>query len=657
MNCRRDGEHQDMNRQSHACENRSGGEGGPVLEESSQVQHTLHRESHHGLRDAAEGGRSDCVGVGWTQIRRSQRDGECRDSNNQSRAWAARGRNSGPGDVSDDRNFGDIDHGNGTDGETKFVSEAVNKGRANKEDVVVDIVNGRSGSNAGQRVLMQNVRGLRGDGKVRMIKDLKKKYRLNMLGLIETKRPVVTKFDVASFWGCDSVGWPYVEADGASGGLLLTWDETNFKMNNCYKGERWLCVEGIMLKNNFNCIFFLVYGAHTREEKLVIWEALSYTTGLCQVPYCFIGDFNEILNIEERKCTTSLTASTEDFKDWIQDMQLLDLPLNDRKFTWFRGRSCSRLDRVLVSLKWAEEFPEIRLRGGPKGLSDHCPLIVEGSRLGDGPRPFRSLDSWFTHEGFLRMVKEEWMGLGEIQFTDKLKALTISLGRWHKDNFRDMDNKIMKSEEEIKKIDDMMSRSRLAKDMDKNTRYFHNIASTTRRNNKVDALEESPMVGFRDGLVGMIAEEDAAALEVLPSIEEIRNAVWDCDSSRAPRSDGYNMNFIKKCWDEIGAELTATVGFFQTFRLPTDTNITWVALAPKFVGAMEIKDLQRISMVGCVYKVISKVLVRRMRSVIPALVGNTQSAFVKGRKIHDGALIACETDMYIGLKEKFISPM
>ncbi|QHN77891.1 Granule-bound starch synthase 1 [Arachis hypogaea] len=118
-------------------------------------------------------------------------------------------------------------------------------------------------------------------------------------------------------------------------------------------------------------------------------------------------DFNEIVNVEERKGTTSLTASAEDFKDWIQDINLLDLLLNDRNFTWFRGRSCSRIDRVLVSLEWVEEFPEIRLRGGPRGLSDHCSMIVEDSRLRDGPRPFRSLDSWFTHEDFFRMVKEE----------------------------------------------------------------------------------------------------------------------------------------------------------------------------------------------------------------------------------------------------------
>ncbi|XP_016178774.1 uncharacterized protein LOC107621255 [Arachis ipaensis] len=58
------------------------------------------------------------------------------------------------------------------------------------------------------------------------------------------------------------------------------------------------------------------------------------------------------------------------------------------------------------------------------------------------------------------------------------------------------------------------------------------------------------------------------------------------------------------------------MGFFQASKLPADSNITWVALAPKFTGVKEIKDLRPISMVGCVYK---------------------------GRKIHDGALIACET--------------
>ncbi|XP_016207154.1 uncharacterized protein LOC107647598 [Arachis ipaensis] len=113
------------------------------------------------------------------------------------------------------------------------------------------------------------------------------------------------------------------------------------------------------------------------------------------------------------------------------------------------------------------------------------------------------------------------------------------------------------------------------------------------------------------------------------------------------------MNFIKKYWGEIGPEFTAAVmDFFQSAELPRDSNVTWVALAPKFVGAREIKDLWPISMVGCVYKVISKVLVQRMRKVMPDLVGKTQSVFVQGRKIHNGALIACETVQWLKQRKK-----
>ena len=74
-----------------------------------------------------------------------------------------------------------------------------------------------------------------------------------------------------------------------------------------------------------------------------------------------------------------------------------------------------------------------------------------------------------------------------------------------------------------------------------------------------------------------------------------------------------------------------------------EITISCTTLASKFMGAREIKDLRPISMIRCVYKVISKLLTRRMRSVMPSLVGESQSTFVKGRKIHDGTLIACET--------------
>nr|GEY23675.1 RNA-directed DNA polymerase, eukaryota [Tanacetum cinerariifolium] len=67
-----------------------------------------------------------------------------------------------------------------------------------------------------------------------------------------------------------------------------------------------------------------------------------------------------------------------------------------------------------------------------------------------------------------------------------------------------------------------------------------------------------------------------------------------------------------------------------------------MTLIPKIIDAKFVNDFRPISLIGCVYKVVTKVLANRLVSVIEYLVSDTQSAFVAGRKILDGPFILDE---------------
>ena len=86
---------------------------------------------------------------------------------------------------------------------------------------------------------------------------------------------------------------------------------------------------------------------------------------------------------------------------------------------------------------------------------------------------------------------------------------------------------------------------------------------------------------------------------------------------------------------------------FLCRTIPKVVNMTWEAQVPKIEGVVDMKDFRPISMVHCLYKVIAKVLSRRIREVMEDLVRESQSAFVKGRQIMDRALVANEVVYWV----------
>ena len=93
------------------------------------------------------------------------------------------------------------------------------------------------------------------------------------------------------------------------------------------------------MEDGFVWMFTRVYGPFTREERECLWEELGAIRGIWEDPWCLGGDFNIILFQRERSRQGRLTAAMRRFAQIVDELELVDLPMQGGLFTWNRGQN------------------------------------------------------------------------------------------------------------------------------------------------------------------------------------------------------------------------------------------------------------------------------------------------------------------------------
>lgn len=242
------------------------------------------------------------------------------------------------------------------------------------------------------------------------------------------------------------------------------------------------------------------------------------------------GDFNVCRYENERHNCVTRSRAMRGFSEIIQDLGIIDLPLQGAYYTWSRGEDlyqASRIDRFLISPEWNECFKVVKQVALPRVILDHKPLLLENGDWKMNPSYFKFENMWLQVDGFMKKIEEWWgsydlNGSPDFILTQKLRLLKKDITIWNKEVFGKVEIRKSKILDELMELEQLTenrvqsmeetskmlalkleleqlvraegvswtrkSRCLWLKEGDKNTKFFQRIANSHRISNCIDRL-------------------------------------------------------------------------------------------------------------------------------------------------------------------------
>lgn len=153
------------------------------------------------------------------------------------------------------------------------------------------------------------------------------------------------------------------------------------------------------------------------------------------------------------------------------------------------------------------------------------------------------------------------------------------------------------------------------------------------------ANSNANLVSFVVQQVPQLSEEMARTLAQPVTMEEVEDALRSMHPNKSPGPDDFQGVFFKFYWHILRDDIFSLIAqAFSTGSFDPIIAETLIALIPKVDNPSNFKEFRPIGLCNTIYKLITKVLVNRLRPMLDSIISPLQSSFIPGRGTSDNAI-------------------